>query len=579
MKRALLHFVLFSYSACLYLSCATQQPVTGGFKDTIPPTLIETIPTNKSLNTTSSQITLIFDENIKEDQIQSKLIITPDDQNKFETTTRKNKITLLFEKEFLDSTTYTINFNNSIEDITEGNEAENIIFAFSTTSYIDSLSIAGFSQQLLTAQPVEDVTIALYQANDTSHIFNKRPLYFTKTQKDGSFKLDNLKSDTYRLYAFLDANKNNLCEPDAEPHGFIADTLVLSASIDSLTIPIIRNDVRPLAYLSARASGQYFEVRYNKPLKTYSVDFPDSLATPWSVQSSLTEDARGIIFYPLSNPKKDSLLLQLMASDSSGNIAQSEAYLKFEPSRRSLNKPTVTISPNTDSQITESVIVNLSFNKPILFQSIDDSVRITIDTLLRLPIRPDSSMWQSYNNSATLNLQLPKNLVTEQKTKLQTVLDSISADTASTKYQEVNSLIAKWSKVKDNYTRLTFPYGTFITVDNDTLPTQHLSYSFINPEERGIVSGSISANYNSFFVQLINTKFEVISTLTNTRQFQFKNVPPGDYTIRVLIDNNNDGAWSPGNSLLRIPPEDVFIYPTPFNVRANWTMENIDVSF
>lgn len=581
MKNSFLSAILLFYGFVLYSSCATQQPVTGGAKDTIPPTLLALTPKHKSLNFNGNEVSLLFDELIKENQIRTKLIITPDDQNKFDVLIKKNRITLTFENPFADSTTYTLNFNSTIEDITEGNDAENIILAFSTTSYIDSLSINGKVVDLMSQQPVEEATVALYLATDTTDIFNKRPLYFTKTNEDGFYQIENLKNADYRIYAFNDKNDNNLCEPNSEPHGFLADTLRLNQNYDSLRIPITRNDVRNLAHLGSRTSGKYFESRYNKPLSNFHVNVIDSATytDAWAVAANLTEDGRGVVFYPVTNPKGDSLFIELTAEDSAKSKLISEMYLKFETSNRTSPKFTYKILPAKESEVLPATTFDITFSKPILSTTVYDSLKVSVDTLYVAPLRVDTIIWNEQNTNLKIKTTLDPLLVTKLKERFTAQQDSLASDTSSLEYKRAAQLNARMAKAKDNTTSVKFQKGMFISVDMDSSYTENIPLRFINPEQKGLIRGSIETDYSSYTLQLINPKYEAIMSLTDVVNFEFKNVSPGDYSFRVLIDENEDGEWFTGNSVKRIEPEKLYLYPEFFNVRENWTMENIEITF
>lgn len=579
MKNFALISAGFFYFLQLISSCASQQPPTGGTKDTIPPKLISTYPEQKSLNFKSKEIRLAFSENIKENQLNSKLIVTPDDQNKFTATIRRSQLTLAFENDFSDSTTYTLNFNNSIEDITEGNDAENIILAFSTTTYIDSLAISGVITDMLSAQPLADVTVALYEAEDTTHIFNKRPLYFTKTVKDGSYSLENLKRGNYRIYAFDDKNKNNLCESDAEKHGFVADTLHLVENLDSINLPVIVNDIKPLNLIATRTTGTYFESRYNKSLKDYSISVLDtSRLEKWNIYTSLSEDLRGILFYPHTNPKGDSLLISLTAIDSTKNSITDSLYIKFVASRRAKQPFTYTVEPPTQSEIVPETVLSFKFNKPIISYR-QDSLKISIDTLLTELLHIDSTQLNDRKNRLEVYIQLNPRLIPSIKDSLKTKLGSLQSDTTDAAYSKTLQFHNQWTKIKDNYVRIKLAGSAFITVDKDTSANNFLEYRFVVPEDKGIIRGAVDTGYANFTIQLIDSKYRTIKSVPGTRNFEFKNIAPGDYSFRFLIDENRDGEWSAGNSLRRIEPELVFIYPVFFNVRANWIMDNIEVAF
>ena len=49
--------------------------------------------------------------------------------------------------------------------------------------------------------------------------------------------------------------------------------------------------------------------------------------------------------------------------------------------------------------------------------------------------------------------------------------------------------------------------------------------------------------------------------------------PPGEYTVRILYDNDKNGKWTPGNYSKKIQPEIVVALPQKLSVRADWDNE------
>lgn len=56
-------------------------------------------------------------------------------------------------------------------------------------------------------------------------------------------------------------------------------------------------------------------------------------------------------------------------------------------------------------------------------------------------------------------------------------------------------------------------------------------------------------------------------------QWSNKLFPPGDYTLRILFDTNNDGIWTPGDYNQKRQPEKVLLLPKKLAVKANWDNE------
>lgn len=72
------------------------------------------------------------------------------------------------------------------------------------------------------------------------------------------------------------------------------------------------------------------------------------------------------------------------------------------------------------------------------------------------------------------------------------------------------------------------------------------------------------------FVQ--SDKIVMSYPLTGT-QWSSNLFPPGEYTVRILYDTNNDGIWTTGDYKLKRQPEVVVALPQRLNVRADWDNE------
>lgn len=58
------------------------------------------------------------------------------------------------------------------------------------------------------------------------------------------------------------------------------------------------------------------------------------------------------------------------------------------------------------------------------------------------------------------------------------------------------------------------------------------------------------------------------------KEWQNKLFPPGEYEIRILYDNNQNGKWDPGNYSKKIQPEKVIALPKKITIRENWDNES-----
>ena len=184
----------------LFCGCANIAPPNGGEKDTFPPKLISAKPENKSVFFNSTNITLKFDEYIQ--LKNSNLIqISPNCGEKLSISQRGKQIEIALNCSLEKNTTYSINFGNSIIDLNEGNELTNFKYIFSTGSDLDSLKVEGEVHQLYNDNDDQGVLIALYK--DT---ISDTPYYYTFSEPNGQFEIENIKKNNYILYAFLYEN-------------------------------------------------------------------------------------------------------------------------------------------------------------------------------------------------------------------------------------------------------------------------------------------------------------------------------------------------------------------------------------
>ncbi len=59
-----------------------------------------------------------------------------------------------------------------------------------------------------------------------------------------------------------------------------------------------------------------------------------------------------------------------------------------------------------------------------------------------------------------------------------------------------------------------------------------------------------------------------------SKEWRNKLFVPGEYEIRILYDDNNNGKWDPGNYTKKLQPEKVITLPKKISVRENWDNES-----
>jgi uncharacterized protein (DUF2141 family) len=551
---------------CIFLlvACASQTTPTGGPKDETPPKLIRSIPENLTLNFNSQTIELTFDEFVKAQKQKEQIIITPSIQGEYELSIKKNKVIINFPEPFEEKTTYTINFREAIQDITESNPAENLKLTFSTGNYIDSLSIAGNVYDILGYKLADNITVGLMRDIDTLNIFNYRPLYFTRTDKSGLFQLENIKPGRYNLYAFNDINKNLKVDSRNEAYGFLKDPLELAESLDSLQIGLIKLDARDLKTSSARQTGTLFVTKLSKGIVSYNIVFEENDST---YIHHLAEFNSAIKIYPI-NRVTDSVYYNLTAIDSIGNKLDTTLLYKTDfTARRIPENFEVKTEPANLFVERGNVEKQFRFNKPIKHINYD-SIYFYVDSLITIPIKRKDFRMDSLQNTITLNLELEKAII-------DSLLKVKPAPPRSSR-EEVR-LVAKSPE-------LYFGKGAFVSVENDSNKVVKENPKQVKYENTGSLLIETNTKEESFIIQILDTKNQIVSEIKNVSKTTIRYLKPGDYRIRVLIDANKNGVWDPGDYFRKELPEPVYIYKNEegsesIKLLANWEIGPLVLTF
>ncbi len=561
MKRLIYIILSIILTEFLTNSCANPKTPTGGPKDTIPPVLIKSVPPAQSINFKSKEIILEFDENINADKIRQNLIITPYIDLKYKSFIKKGSITLTLDQSLPDSTTYTFNFFDGITDITEKNPAENLILAFSTGAYIDSLYIQGRTYSIKNNTSLEKILVGLYKATDTLDITKDKPTYFVTTDKEGLFKLANIKSSRYRLYAFHDENKNLLFDPALEKYGFIQETLDLKESIDSLLeIPLIEKDATPLKLISGRPSTHFFELKYSKPLISYKI-LNDTIEV---ISSTLINDNESIRIYK-NRTYNDSTQLIISATDTLLTNTIDTVYANFRETSKKQAEFSIKLNPSKGSSVFIGDSYNITFSKPIINNPTKNFIKVALDSLIQFPIDPLNQSINYSKTRLTFNIDLTQNQLSDTlNSYLQAhPIDSLNVDSLQLK---INQRI---SAINPKTFFLTIDSSTFISADLDSSQYILQQYKFANIQDFGTITVALTDTISSYIVQLMS-KDKVASQLINCANCTFNQMKPGEYWVRVLIDENNDGTWESGNILENIVPEPIRYFPETTTLRSNW---------
>jgi len=469
-----------------------------------------------------------------------QLIITPRLKEMPEVQARGKKIILKFKQPLDENTTYRLFFGNAIADMHEGNVLNDFEYVFSTGNVIDSLSLKGIVLNAFTLIPEKGITIGLYDLTENdSVIFKKPPLYFTRTNAGGSYKLSFLPGAKFRGYAFLDKNKNMMYDGGEEIAGFKdKDIETLTDSILDFKVFYEESSKKFIKRKYSPYHGVAYVI-YNKELYNSAEPLDRSLKSK-IVSEREKNDTCKVFYHSVYDTLTLKVAHELVAETDTVRIT----ILGKELAEKQMEKQElgVIIEPLENGKVA-------FFQKPVL------TFMNWLDTG-----KTDNSRIKLVSKSDSLIDSKP-------------LLSSIGLD----KLVLNNKL-----KPGCDYT-LILKKGAFrgmTGIENDSVK---LGFKTSLPEDYGHLNLRIYfPGKENYIVQLVNSQQKPIATqfvslsLTSSAEqvFQFKNLSPGQYYAKVIEDVNNNKIWDTGGIITRKQAEKIYFNAQAIKLMADWEAES-----
>lgn len=530
----------------LLFACARQGSPTGGPKDTDPPEVVAEASTrNFSTRFSERRIELAFNEWVVLSDVGTQVVISPPLKKRPDITLKGKKVIVEFSKEdtLRPNTTYTINFGTAVKDFHENNPAKDLRFVFSTGDFLDSLSANGIVVDAFTSEPLENISVMLYDDFTDSVVRKEKPYYFARTDKSGQFSIQNVREGVYKVAAIDDSSGDLKWDGQNERIGFADSLLTLTDSANaSLSIKLFKN--QPTFRLFDSKT-----LRFGLVQLTYT-DLPDSVAIrPETPDVRYTvEKVKDTLFvwYDMSAPAA----WQLMANDDTVRVRNlsREDFLKNHalaeagaPAAASASRrQTAPLAPAPS--VTKTVSQHPTKQATISFNSILASVD-TAQWLMLIDSTP------FFDFSAQLDSTLPRNINVQVawafgKTYTLTLLPGAVTDFYGV--SNADTLV----RILNVYTEKQLG-GLNLTVENLIPGTQYV-------------------------LQLLNgtvvEEERVFDTEGTEKKLIFTNLVAAAYTARLIEDRNGNGRWDTGDYFARRQPEPIFTKKLD-PLRANWEVE------
>lgn len=598
MKKFTYLFLLVTGFISFIASCANPGTPDGGPYDETPPKLLKTIPVAGAVHAKQKKITLIFDEYVKIENANEKVIVSPPQLTEPEIEAYGRKVTINLSDSLKANTTYTIDFSDAIEDNNEGNPLGNYAYTFSTGASIDTMEVSGTILDASNLEPIKGILVGLHSdLNDSA--FRKKPFdRVARTDSWGHFVIKGIAKGKYRVYALMDADQDfkfsqqselmafnkDIIEPYGKPDVRQDTSWVDSLHYDSITVVNYTHyypDDIVLKAFRQKMTDRYL-VRSNRP-DTY---FFNIVFSTWS--DSLPQ-IKGLNFneknaFFIDKPKADRDSITYWIRDSllyqKDSLNMTMTYLHTD----SLGK----LVPQTDTLL---MIPKIKWARVQALQKekVKDWMKeqkknakkgLSHDSIMP----PDPLAFDVQNTGSTDPDKNPVFVFKEPVTKIDTskIHLELKVDTLyhparflfRQRPDDLKSyeLFGEWRmgqeyKIKVDsaaftglYGKVSKPYEGTLTLKKDD------SYSTLYLKLMGTDSCAI--------VQLLDKSDKVIKEAEGySGQANFYYITPGEYYLRLYLDRNHNHIWDTGDFSKDLQPEEVYYYPGMLKLKAQWEFD------
>ncbi|RMG80802.1 MAG: hypothetical protein D6714_14065 [Bacteroidetes bacterium] len=532
--KSVLPIAGLSFLVAFAFSCANIGTLSGGPKDETPPRLDSTLSTpNFQTNFTDRSFHLTYDEWVQLKDVFNQVVVSPPLAYRPKVHLKKKTVFFEFDpkEELREDATYVINFGEAIQDFTEGNVAE-MVFVFSTGDFIDSLSVTGKLEDALTGEPIEGMLFMMYENTADSVFRTERPFYFAKSNDEGFFQVNNVKSGTFKGVALIDQNLNYLFDNPTERIAFLDSLFTVSDSVQpNLRLKVFTEE--PALFLKDKNTDTYGQVKlaFNRPFYDEVRLTRDSTPLSWFWHEPDRDTLE--VWYDLDSLQnwqlfvhRDTLTDTVLVEpkDKSGFLAKAKL------------RPVKKIKPEIAQKLKPRQPVSLEWNHPLA--AFDTSGFFLWEDTLRTRVAPLVEIDSAHLRRLQIRFPWKENRRYELAILPGFVLDRfgvVNADTVR---------------------------ATFLALPEKEFGNIFLKVLDLKPETQ-------------YVIRLILDNNLIESTLTRGDSVFQKKYPllaPGIYTVEVIEDLDQNGRWSTGNYDLRKQPERVFT-KTLEELRPNWDVD------
>ena len=516
MKKGLITILSAFIGLTTFQNRANITAPTGGDKDTTLPKLVRSNPTNNTTNFKLKTIRLEFSEEVQD--VSSTDISIKPEYKKIEVKTHKKTVFIFIEDTLKPNVTHRLEINKGIKDYTESNQAKPISIVFSTGEIIDSLFIKGNVKELATNKVNDKTIVKLYE--------NNKELASTIVSADGNYVFNNLKAGKYQVKAFIDANGSK-AEDDNEKISISNDFIELTKeSKANINLKLIDNQDIKLKILSKQSANKSYNINLNKGIKLVKIN-NDKISYILSNNNKRVQ---------LFTSEKDSIKTQLTLTDSLNNVLDTLISFKKENATKPKKElANIAIANNLSGKLFAGENIEIKFTTPIKNKE-----------NLKVIVKQNTTELQTNNIVKWDNTTNDKIVITNNFNLGDSIKISLKA------YNQLN-------------------------YNGDTIADVNKVFNMATDAEVSILRGNVETTNKQVIIELVDNSNVVIASQVHDNQFNFVNIRPGKYKIRVIVDTNGNKTWDQGSREKNIKPEDIIYYTEEITLKENWEINDIKI--
>lgn len=568
----------------------------GGPYDETPPRIVATSPLMGATASKPKKVTITFDENIKVENAQEKIIVSPPQIEAPEIKASGRHISISLLDTLKEQTTYTIDFSDAIVDNNEGNPLGNFTYYFSTGERLDTMEVSGYVLGAEDLEPQKGLMVGLHTDLSDS-VFLKQPLVrVARTDATGHFVIKGVAPGKYFIYALGDMDGDfrytygetlawsrdtisPTCFPDIRHDTIWADTAHIDTIItrnfthfrpDNIVLFASTEKRRDRLLLKTERDPAYFRAYFTAPsnhrpqVKGLNFDERDAFIeqrsprndtiTYWLRDTLLVnQDTLRLAYtYEATN---DSTGLNSLVTDTLECIPRvlyarrmelkQQEKAKFEKQRERRHRRgdySLETMPTEPLQVRYTIPTELSPDRNLHFDLPEPAARV------------DTAAFHLYLKEDSMYVDAPFRLTRDSLNLLG------------------YTLRAEWRPGQEYV--INIDSAAFIGLSGRCNEIRDQKFRIATEETYGSLFLLIPDAPQQAYVDLLAANGTLIKRVAvNDARADFYYLQPTTCYLRLVADTNGNGRWDEANYDRQQQPETVYYFPYELTIRANWDVE------